>query len=157
MSEQNLMTGKNHLVISTGIKRMSVITDTGTDTGRSIEFNPTDQSFAEDLYGMVSKMAQIHSEKEKERAAMNDPVARFDINRAEDDEMRKAMDALFGNGFCGDVFKTRLFAVVDGLTVVEAFLYSLLDEMDASATESVAKRDARIRQYTDKYRKYAGK
>ena len=81
-------------------------------------------------------------------------MAKFDINRAEDAEMRDAMDCMFGSGFCSDVFKTRLFAVADGLTVVESFLYSLLDQMDASITDNIAKRDARIKHYTGKYDKY---
>ena len=148
------MSDMNKLVVSTGIKKIPVVTDTGIDTGRSIEFNPADQAFAEDLYCLVSKVAQIHEAKEKERAASDDPVAKFDINRAEDAEMRDAMDCMFGSGFCSDVFKTRLFAVADGLTVVESFLYSLLDQMDASITDNIAKRDARIKHYTGKYDKY---
>ena len=127
------------------------------DTGRSVDFNPTDQGFVEDLYGLVSKLEKIHKGKDKEYEAVSDPAARFDIRRTEDAEMRDAVDALFGEGFSRDVFKTRLFALSDGMTVVENFLFALLDEMDESVTENIAKRDARIKKYTAKYSKYTKK
>ena len=120
---------QNKVVVSSGIRHFPVITDTGVDTGRSVDFNPGDQGFAEELYGLVSKLAQIHEKKVEATKDVADPAERFDLSRAEDADMRKAVDALFGEGFCGDVFKTRLFAVVDGMTVIEAFLYSLLDEI----------------------------
>lgn len=148
---------QNKVVISTGIKHVPVFTDTGLDTGRSVDFNPTDQGFAEDLYGLVSKLAKIHDDKAKAIEAASDAAERFDISRSEDAEMRDAVDSLFGEGFCQDVFKTRLSAVVDGMTVAENFLYALLDEMDESITENVAKRDARIKKYTAKYEKYTKK
>lgn len=148
---------QNKVVISSGIKSLPVVTDTGVDTGRTVNFNPADQGFAEELYGLVSKLIQIHNAKAKESEAAADAVARFDISRKEDAEMRVAVDSLFGEGFCQDVFKTRLFAVVDGMTVVEDFLYGLLDEMDESITENMAKRDARIKKYTAKYEKYTKK
>lgn len=148
---------QNHVVVLSGIKRFHVLTDTGDDTGRTVEFNPADQGFAEDLYGLVSKLARIHDQKKKEVEAAEDAAERFDIRRAEDTEMRAAVDALFGEGFCSDVFKTRLSAVAGGITVVENFLYALLDEMDSSISENMAKRGARIKQYTDKYSKYTRK
>lgn len=144
---------QENLSISSGIKHMPVFMG-GIDTGRSVDFNPADQGFAESLYGLISTLSKIYDAKKKEYEAEQDPAARFDINRAEDAEMRKAVDSLFGDGFCADVFKTRLFALADGMTVVENFLFALLDEMDASITENLAKRDARIKKYTEKYSKY---
>lgn len=146
MSQENLS-------ISSGISHKPVIMD-GVDTGRTVDFNPADQGFAESLYGLVSKLGKIHEAKKKEYEAEHDPAARFDINRAEDTEMREAVDSMFGEGFCKDVFKTRLFALSDGVTVVENFLFALLDEMDEAVTENLAKRDARIKKYTEKYSKY---
>lgn len=144
-------------IIASGIEHFTFVDESGNDTGRSVDFNPADQGFAEELYGLASKISKIHEEKVKEREATEDGAARFDISRAEDKEMREAVDALFGEGFCADVFKVRLFALVDGLTVVESFLFSLLDEMDESITASIAARDARIKKYTDKYSKYTSK
>lgn len=141
------------VLLSSGLRRMPVVVD-DKETGRYIDFNPADQGFAEDLYGLVSKISAIHEEKEKESKATQDLAARFDISRSEDAEMRQAVDSLFGEGFSRDVFKTRMVAIVDGMTVVENFIYALLDEMDESITENMAKRDARIRKYTDKYSKY---
>lgn len=139
--------------VSSGIKHLPVFID-GTDTGRTVDFNPADNGFAESLYGLTSKLSQIHESRKKEYEDEQDPAARFDISRSEDAEMREAVDSLFGDGFCRDVFKTRLFALADGMTVVENFLFALLDEMDESITENLSKRDSRIKKYTDKYSKY---
>lgn len=139
--------------VSGGIESLHIFMD-DVDTGRTVDFNPADQGFAESLYGLISKLSKIHDAKKKEYEAEQDPAARFDISRAEDTEMRKAVDSLFGDGFCKDVFKTRLFALADGMTVVENFLFALLDEMDEAVTENLAKRDARIKKYTEKYSKY---
>ena len=148
---------QNKFVVSSGIKCLPVYTDYGTDTGREVEFNPADQGFAEELYGLVSKLSKIHEARVKEYEAETDAAVRFDLSREEDAQMRAAVDSLFGEGFCRDVFKTRLFALADGMTVVENFLFALMDEMDASVTENLAKRDSRIRKYTEKYSKYTKK
>lgn len=141
------------LNLSGGILHVPVSMD-GVDTGRSLDFNPSDQGFAEDLYGLVSKLSKIHEEKRERYEAAQEPADKFDISREEDHLMRSAVDSLFGEGFCKDVFKTRLFAIAGGLTVIENFLFGILDMMDASVTENMAKRDARIRKYTEKYQKY---
>ena len=140
--------------ITSGIRVMPVIVD-GMDTGRTVNFNPADQEFAEELYSLVHRIGQIHEEKNRLREAEPDILKKFDINRAEDREMREAVDLLFGDGFSEAVFPTRLFAVSeDGLTVVESFLFSLTDKLDEGITTRIAKRNANIRKYTDKYRKY---
>lgn len=146
MSQENLS-------ISSGILHKPVIMD-GVDTGRTVDFNPADQGFAESLYGLISKLSKIHEAKKKEYEAELDLAARFEISMAEDAEMRKAVDFLFGDGFCQDVFKVRLFAISEGMTVIENFLLAILDEMDDAVTENLEKRDARIKKYTEKYSKY---
>ena len=140
--------------LTSGIQRLPVIVD-GQDSGRIVEFNPADQEFAEVLYALVHRLGEIHNEKNRLRGEESDVLKKFEINREEDHLMRGAVDEVFGEGFCGDVFQTRLFALSeDGLTVVESFLFSLLDKMDEGITAKMAKRDANIRKYTDKYRKY---
>lgn len=148
--------GQEKLSISSGIKHMPVF-DGDMDTGRTVDFNPSDQGFAENLYGMVCKLQKIHDDCEKKYQAEQDPVARFEISMAMDQEMRESVDSIFGEGFCRDVFKVRLFSMADGMTVIENFLFALLDEMDASVTENLEKRDARIKKYTEKYSKYTKK
>ena len=141
------------LEISSGLRHMPVIVD-GWDTGRTVNFNPADQEFAEELYALVHKIGQIHKQQNERRGKETDILKKFEINREEDREMRRAVDDVFGEGFANDVFKVRLFAVSDGLTVVEAFLFALLDEMEETATANISKRDEKIRKYTDKYRRY---
>lgn len=140
--------------IKSGIQVMPVIVD-GWDTGRTVNFNPADQEFAEELYTLVYRIGKIHEKKNQLRKTEPDMLKRFELNRAEDTEMRQAVDDVFGEGFSDDVFKTRLFAVADGLTVVETFLFALLDEMDEKTTAAIASRDAKVKKYTQKYRKYS--
>lgn len=139
--------------LSSGIKKMSVIMD-DEDTGRVVSFNPLDQGFAESIYGLIYKISQIYENKEKEYQDEKDIIAKFEIRSAEDKSVRCAVDSLFGAGFCNDVFKVRLSAVSDGVTVIENFLLAILDEMDDSVTKNIAKRDAKIKKYTEKYSKY---
>lgn len=139
--------------LTSGIRRLPVIVD-GQNTGRVVMFNSADQEFAEVLYALVHRIGEIHKAKNEQRKAEPDILKKFEINRAEDQEMRAEVDAVFGEGFCGDVFQTRLFALSDGMTVVENFLFALLDELDESITANMAKRDDKLRKYTEKYRKY---
>lgn len=144
----------NNIELTSGIQRLSVVVD-GQDSGRVVIFNSADQEFAEALYTLVHRIGQIHEEKNRLRNNEPDILKKFGINREEDLQMREAVDAVFGDGFCGDVFQTRLFAISEnGLTAVESFLFSLLDKLDEGITGKMAKRDANIRKYTDKYRKY---
>lgn len=140
--------------LTSGIRRLPVIVD-GQDSGRVVIFNPADQEFAEILYALVNRIGQIHKEKNDRREKETDILAKFAINREEDREMREAVDEVFGEGFSADVFFVRLFALTDdGVTLVESFLFSLLDQMDDAITSNMSKRDAKIRKYTDKYKKY---
>lgn len=140
--------------LTSGIQRLPVIVD-GQDTGRIVAFNPADQEFAETLYALVHRIGEIHKEKNRQRSDEADVLKKFDLNREEDRQMRQAVDEVFGEGFSADVFQTRLFALSEeGLTSVESFLFSLLDQMDEGITAKMSRRDANIRKYTDKYRKY---
>ena len=98
-----------NLNLSGGILHVPVSMD-GVDTGRSLDFNPSDQGFAEDLYGLVSKLSKIHEENRERYEAAQEPADKFDISREEDRLMCSAVN--------------------------------------------MAKRDARIRKYTEKYQKY---
>lgn len=143
---------KENLTVETGLIELEI------NGKRTIQLNPSDAGFVETLYGLVSKLDVIHQDSAAKAKDEEDAVKRFDLSRAEDKQMREAVDDVFGAGFCADVFPgIRLFALADGLTVIENFLYALLDKMDADITENVAKRDARIKKYTDKYSKYQKK
>ena len=122
----------------------------------TIHFNPSDIGFAEDLYGLVGKLDSVQRDKsEKAKALKDDPAAYFDISKEEDLEMRAAVDAFFGEGFCKAVFPgIRLYAMADGLTVIENFLYAVLDKMDADISANMAKRNSRIAKYINKYKKF---
>lgn len=140
---------RENLNFATGLVELSV------NGGRTITLNPADAGFAETLYLLYRKLEAVHAEKHKASEAEGDLVKRFDINRAEEAELRDAVDGVFGEGFCADVFPgMRLSAMADGLAVVDNFIFSLLDRMDEDITANLAKREGRIAKYTAKYQKY---
>ena len=137
------------IVFETGVQEFKV------NGGRNIRFNPVDSGFAETLYSLIAKVTDIDDERRKRTEKNQDYAKIFDYNRAADNRMREAVDSVFGENFCKDVFgDIRLTAIADGLSVVENFLLAVLDQMDESVTENLAKRDARIAKYTAKFAKY---
>lgn len=137
---------------STGVVEIPV------NGGRAIRFNPVDVGFLDTLYGLLAKVDMIDKETAKKREKTEDLSKVFDYMRASDKRMREAVDAVFGEGFSDDVFNgVRLVAQADGLSVLENFVFAVLDQMDESVTENMAKRSERIAKYTAKYEKYKHK
>lgn len=131
------------------------LTEFTVNGGRTVRFNPADTGFAENLYALMAKVTEIEDERAKKTDKVQDYAKIFEYNRAADKRMRDAVDAVFGEGFCADVFgNIRLSAMADGLSVLENFMFAVLDQMDAGVTENLSKRDARIAKYTEKYEKY---
>ena len=140
------------IVFSTGIVEMSV------NGGRTIRFNPADVGFIDTLYSLMAKVEDIEKESQKKREKSDDPAKIFDYFRSSDKRMRDAVDAVFGEGFCDDVFDgVRLVAMADGLTVLENFVFAVIDQMDESVKANMDRRNAKIEQYTAKYRNRRGK
>lgn len=137
------------LNFSTGVVEMAV------NGGRVIRFNPADIGFLETLYALIGKIDTIDSDTAKKKDKTEDPAKLFDYSRAADKRMRETVDAVFGDGFCADVFQElRLTAMADGLSIIENFLFAVVDRMDESVRDNMAKREGRIAKYTAKYEKY---
>lgn len=140
------------LNFETGLEEMAV------NGGRVVRFNPSDVGFLETLYGLIAKMESIWAEMEKKRAKTDDLAALFDRSKSCDQKMRDAIDSVFGEGFCADVFPgVRLMAMANGLTVLENFVYAIIDEMDEGIKKNLARRNDRIAKYTAKYQSHKNK
>lgn len=134
------------LNFETGLAEMAV------NGGRVIRFNPADIGFLDTLYGLLGKIESIEMETKKKQGQTDDLAKLFDRSRASDKRMRDAVDSVFGEGFCADVFPgIRLTALAGGLTVLENFVFAIMDEMDDSIRDNMAKREGRIAKYTAKY------
>lgn len=135
------------ITFSTGVVEMSV------NGKRTIRFNPSDIGFMDTLYALMAKVESIENDSQKKRENQSDPAKIFDSFRASDKKMRDAVDAVFGDGFCDDVFSgVRLVALVDGLTVLENFIFAVIDQMDESVKANMEARNAKIEKYTAKYK-----
>ena len=128
----------------------------GTD--RVVKFNPADAIFLRTLYSMLVKMEKVAEEKAKQLkdTAEDDFVAKFDIVSERDKELRAVADAVFGEGFCRDVFGLVDLPALnsDGVTIFESLCFEMIDRMDEDVQAKMAKRDASIAKYTAKYEKY---
>lgn len=135
-----------------GINFETGLVDMPVNGGRKIKFNPADIGFLETIYGLLAKLETIEKEMEKKRAKTDDLAKLFDHSRSSDKRMREAVDSVFGEGFCADVFPgVRLMAMANGLTVLENFLFAIIDEMDESVRANLEQRNDRIAKYTAKY------
>ena len=134
------------LRFETGLAEMTV------NGGRVIRFNPSDVGFMDPLYTLLGKIEAIEAEANKKQAKTDELGRLFDLSRSSDRRMRDAVDSVFGEGFCDDVFSgVRLTALADGLSVLENFVFAIMDEMDESVRNNLAKREGRIAKYTAKY------
>lgn len=138
------------LNFDTGLVEMSV------NGVRTIRINPADVGFFETLYNLMGKVDAIEAETAKKREKTEDPAKLFDYYRFSDKKMREAVDSVFGEGFCADVFKDiRLVAITsNGMTALEGFLFAVIDQMDESVKGSMEKRSDTISKYTSKYQQY---
>lgn len=135
------------ITFSTGVVEMSV-----NGSERKIRLNPADIGFMETLYSLLAKVESIDKDGQAKRSKTQDPTKIFDSYRNDDKRMKDAVDAVFGEGFCGEVFDgVRLMALADGLTVLENFIYAVMDHMDDTVKENLAKREGRIAKYTERY------
>lgn len=134
------------LKFETGLVEMAV------NGGRVIRFNPADVGFMDTLYTLLGKIEAIEAETRKKQDKTEDLAKLFDRSRSSDKRMREAVDSVFGEGFCAQVFPgIRLTALADGLSVLENFVFAIMDEMDESVRDNLAKREGRIAKYTAKY------
>ena len=123
--------------------------------GRTIRFNPSDIGFMETLYNLIGKIEAIDRETALKKDKTDDPAKLFDYARASDKRMKEAVDAIFGEGFSDDVFRgLRLVAMADGLTVIENFVFAIVDKMDDSVRANMEQREGRIAKYTEKYKRH---
>lgn len=137
------------LTLNTGVKELRV------NGVSSIKFNPSDIGFLERIYALIGKLEKIEEETAQKRAKAENTAKIFDYFQASDKKQREAVDSIFGDGFCDAVFSgVRLMAMADGLTLIENFLYSVIDLMDDGLTDNLAQRNDRLSKYTAKYEKY---
>lgn len=142
----------HELTFETGLVELSV------NGVKTIRINPSDVGFLETLYSLMAKIESIETETDKKREKATDLAKIFDCLRTCDKKMRDAVDSVFGDGFSDEVFKgVRLMAMADGLTVLENFIFAVIDKMDDSVKDNLQKRDGRISKYTEKYQKHHNK
>ena len=119
-----------------------------------VSFNPTDAAFAEKLYDTFEALDKKQEEYKAEAAKMQAREV-FQFARRLDAEMRTMIDSVLGEGVCAALFAgINVYAMSNGLPVWANLLLSIIDEIDVGVTTEQGKTSARIRKYSDKYKKY---
>lgn len=139
------------------IKIPTGIIDIPVNGKRTIHINPTDPGVVYNIAAMLDKIQFLSDECEKKvgKLSGDEKGKSFDRYRERDEKIVEAIDAVFGDGFWNEAFEyVRPTAMTgDGLFVVEALAYSVLDCMDDGVMSNLEKRNARIEKYTSKWEK----
>ena len=139
-----------------GINLSLGIIELPVNGSRTIKFNPTDINFIEILYSMLAKVESIERDKNK-KLTKTEESKQFDVHRLASKRMEDAVDSVFGDGFCKDVFcGISLLAVNEdtGLFLLEELVLLIVDRMDQSVMSAAKKRNATIAKYTAKYKEH---
>ena len=124
------------------------------DLGRkvTVRFNPTDVSFLEKLSESFATLDRIQEEVKREEISDEKDV--YNLAKNLDTKMRDIIDALFGMDVCTPLFgEMNLFASAGGLPVWANLMLAIADEVQDSMDSELKHREARIRKYTEKYKK----
>lgn len=133
-----------------------IIFDTGVveykiNGGHVIRFNPTDSNFAERLYLAFDELDKKQEAYRGEN--ISDGKEAFRVNRARDNEMRKTIDGVLGDGASQAIFANMdVYAMSDGLPVWANLMLAIIDEMDNSIKAERQKTNPRVAKYTARYK-----
>ena len=120
----------------------------------SVKFNPTDVAFLEKLSDSFASLDLIQEEVKLSQEEITDEKDVFNLAKNLDQKMRDIINALFGQDVCTPLFgEMNLFASAGGLPVWANLMLAVADEVQNSMQGELKKREARIRKYTDKYKK----
>ena len=120
----------------------------------AVKFNPTDISFLEKLSDSFAYLDLIQEEVKLSREEITDEKDVYNLAKNLDIRMREIIDALFGMDVCTPLFgEMNLFASAGGLPVWANLMLAIADEVQDSMDSELKQREARIRKYTEKYKK----
>lgn len=134
--------------ISTGIIDLPV------NGKRTIKLNPRDPNEVYKLVALMDNVQAIYDECEKKIEKNRERGKDLNYYKARDKRITETIDSVYGDGFWNEAFDfVNPFAVTDdGLYMLEAFAYSVMDRMNESTLSSLEKRNARIDAYTSKWK-----
>lgn len=120
-----------------------------------IRFNPTDGEFVQRLYHAFEVLDKKQDAYNEEIQKCGNNVKIFEIARKRSDEMRTIIDGVFEEPVCEKIFgRMNLYALsTDGLYVWADFLLALMDATDEAFAKSREAGKARLKKYTEKYRR----
>lgn len=125
----------------------------------SVRFNPTDASFVERLYRTFADLEAKQDEWQRQVEDIGEDGERmFAYAKERDADMRRAIDALLGDGVADAVFPDmNCYALADGLPVWVNLMFALAEEVERAYTAEQKKTDPRVKVYSDKYGKLVQK
>ena len=135
------------LVIETGLVSYTL------NGGGVLTFNPTDSAFVERLYSTFSALDQKQEEYKAEVENAREGEI-FAVARRRDEEMRRMIDQVLGEGVAADVFGgMNVYALAGGLPVWANLLLAVMDEIDDSFAREQKAMNPRLDKYLKKYKR----
>lgn len=119
-----------------------------------VSFNPTDSNFAERLYSAFEELDKKQESHRSQIEKMADKKEIFEFSRERDNEMRNIIDSVLGAPVSAALFGTmNVYALAGGLPVWANLMLAVMDKMDSAFIQEKKLTDARVKKYTDKYKK----
>ena len=118
-----------------------------------VSFNPTDAAFVEKLYSTFTNLDSRQDEFQKRvKEIGTDKEQMFDYARERDQEMRRLIDDLLGEGVSDALFHgMNVYSLAGGLPVWVNLLFAIADEIHDAYDSEQAKTEPRIKSYDAKY------
>lgn len=137
------------LVFDSGVKTLEL----SDGKGHSVEvcFNPYDTLF---LGSIINAAEKLDKKQTALKELGDDWKAVYDASIKVDAEMRDILDGIFDAPVCAALFpRQTVFAVGNGFPAWANLLYAVVDQMDAGIAGEKEKAQARIRKYSEKYKR----
>lgn len=136
------------ITIPTGVQDFTI------NGKRSIKFNPRDPNVIYTLLALIDKVISIHEECEKKIEKNREKGKDLNYYLAEHKRMTEAIDSVYGDGFWNEAFDfvNPIAFTDDGLFQLECFACTVMDYMNDSIMDSLKKRNARVEEYTKKWK-----
>lgn len=134
----------NVLNFSTGVKTFAV------NDAVEISYNPTDPLTVERVYDAFLSIAEKYDAGKDTK--FEDNKAFFQYARQRDQEVRKEVDGLFGEGVSDGLFGgVSSYAMADGLPLWCNFLLAVIDTFPAELSAQIKASKPRVEKYLAKY------
>lgn len=120
----------------------------------TVTFNPADDAFFERIFSAFKAIEKSFNTRMEKAKQYSDPRKLFDIFAELDKDGRAAIDGVFEQPVCDELFGSMsIYALADGLPVSFNLLLAIMDECNSSVATEQKKTNPRLQKYMAKYQR----